>query len=167
MKLLERQPSYVPPMEETREAVREALIGERAAELARQAADALLEEIKAGKSLEDIAEIRKAQVEETGMFSRNSAIPKLGRPQPFVKEVFRMRVGDTRVVDLLNQPAVVVLKERETFDPEAYEKEKAQLRQRVLRQRREQTFAEWSNDVRQQAEEEREIAINQSVLAVL
>ena len=167
MKLLERQPSYVPPMEETREAVREALIGERAAELARQAADALLEEIKAGKSLEDIAEIRKAQAEETGMFSRNSAIPKLGRPQPFVREVFRMRVGDTQVVDLLNQPAVVVLKERETFDPEAYEKEKAQLRQRVLRQRREQTFAEWSNDVRQQAEEEREISINQSVLAVL
>ena len=101
------------------------------------------------------------------MFSRNSAIPKLGRPQPFVKEVFRMRVGDARVVDLLNQPAVVVLKERESFDPEAYEKEKTQLQQRVLRQRREQTFAEWSNDIRRQAEERQEISINQSVLAVL
>jgi hypothetical protein len=61
----------------------------------------------------------------------------------------------------------VVLKERQEFDAEAYEKEKAQLKQRVLRQRRDQTFAQWSNDLRREAEEHRQITINQNILAVL
>ena len=167
MKLLERQPSYVPVFEDVREEVREALVRERASKLAHQQAEVLLGEVKAGKSLDEVAPTLETQVEETGMFSRTSAIPKLGRPQPFVKEVFRMRVGDAQVIDLMNQPAVVVLKERDVFDPEAYEKDKTQLRQRVLRQRREQTFTEWSNDLRRQAEEQREISINHGMLAVL
>jgi hypothetical protein len=36
-----------------------------------------------------------------------------------------------------------------------------------LRQRRDQVFAQWSNDLRQQAEERRQISINQSILALL
>jgi hypothetical protein len=101
------------------------------------------------------------------MFSRNSTIPKLGHPQAFMREVFRMSVGDTHIIDVLEQPAVVVLKERQGFDAEAYEQEKAQVKQRVVRQRRDQTFAQWSNDLRRQAEEHRQISINQSVLAAL
>jgi hypothetical protein len=101
------------------------------------------------------------------MFARNSTIPKLGRPPAFIKETFQMNVGEARVIDLLDQPAVVILKEREPFDAEAYEKDKVQLKQRVLRQRRDQTFAQWADDLRRQAEERHEIAINQSVLAVL
>ncbi len=78
-----------------------------------------------------------------------------------------MTMGEARVVDLPEQPAVVVLKERQEFDAEAYEKEKAQMRQQMLRQKREQIFTQWSNDLRRQAEERHEISVNQNILAVL
>jgi peptidyl-prolyl cis-trans isomerase D len=167
MKLLERKAAYLPPFEEVQAAVQEAVVRERTGELARQQADAWLNEVKAGKSLDELAQMLNTQVEQTGLFSRNSTIPNLGRPQAFIKEAFRMHVGEARAVDLMGQPALIVLKERQAFDAEAYEKDKAQLKQRVLRQRRDQVFAQWSNELRQQAEERRQISINQGVLALL
>jgi peptidyl-prolyl cis-trans isomerase D len=167
MKLLERESSYLLPFEEVRATVQEHLVRERAMELAHQKANALLNEVKAGKSLDELAQTLNTQAEQTGMFSRNSTIPKLGHPQAFMREVFRMSVGDAHIIDVLEQPAVVVLKERQGFDAEAYEQEKAQVKQRVVRQRRDQTFAQWSNDLRRQAEEHRQISINQNVLAAL
>jgi peptidyl-prolyl cis-trans isomerase D len=167
MKLLERKAAYLPPFEEVKAAAQEALVRERTRELARQQAEAWLTEVKAGKSPDELAQMLNTQAEQTGLFSRNSTVPTLGHPQAFIKEAFRMRVGDARVVDLTGQPAIIVLKERQAFDAEAYEKDKAQLKQRALRQRRDQVFAQWSNDLRQQAEERHLISINQSVLALL
>ena len=167
VKLLERKAAYLPPFEEVHAAVREALVQERTRELARQHADAWLNEVKAGKSLDELAQTLNAQAEQTGLFSRNSTIPQLGRAQAFMTEAFRMQPGDARVVDLMGQPAIIVLKERQAFDPEAFEKDKVQFKQRVVRQRRDQVFAQWSNDLRQRAEEHRRISINQGVLALL
>jgi len=165
-KLLERKASHIPPFEEVKDAVRDALVRERSHALARQKADEWLTEVQAGQSIEQLAQAFNTQTEQTGLFPRNGAIPKLGRPQEFIREVFRMRVGEGRVVDLLEQPAVVVLTEHKEFDAEGYEKDRAQMKQQVLRQKREQTFSQWSNDLRRQAEERREIAVNPSLLAV-
>jgi len=165
MKLLERKEPYEPLLEEVQDAVREAVIRERSAELARKRADALLAEVKGGKSLEDLAPTLPGEVEQTGFFSRSSAIPKLGRPQDFITEAFRMRVGETRVFILQGKPTLAVLKERTGFDAEAYAKEKAEVEQRVLRQKRERIFSQWLSDLRRQAEERGEISLNQSLLA--
>jgi peptidyl-prolyl cis-trans isomerase D len=165
-KLLERKASHIPPFEEVQDAVRDTLVRERSQALARQKAAEWLVEVQAGKSLDQLAQTLNTQTEQTGLFSRNGAIPKLGRPQGFIREVFRMRVGEARVVDLLEQPAVVVLTEHKAFDAEGFEKDKAQVRQQVLRQKREQTFSQWSDELRRQAEERREVSVNQSILAV-
>jgi peptidyl-prolyl cis-trans isomerase D len=165
-KLLERKASHIPPFEEAEDVVRDALVRERSHALARQKADEWLAEVQAGQSIEQLAQAFSIQTEQTGLFSRNGAIPKLGRPQEFIREVFRMRVGEGRVVDLLEQPAVVVLTEHKEFDAEGYEKDKAQMKQQVLRQKREQTFSQWSNELRRQAEERHEIAVNPKLLGV-
>jgi hypothetical protein len=83
-----------------------------------------------------------------------------------MREAFRMRVGEGRVVDLSEQPAVVVLREHQEFDPESYENDKPQAKQQALRQKREQTFAQWMNELRREAEERHEISVNQNLLAV-
>jgi peptidyl-prolyl cis-trans isomerase D len=165
-KLLERKASHIPPFEEVNSAVRDALVAERSHALARQRADEWLAEVQSGQSLEQLAQAFNAETEQTGLFSRDGVIPKLGHPTEFIREVFRMRVGEGRVVDLLGQPAVIVLKEHKEFDTEGYEKDKAQLKQQVLRQKREQVFSEWSNQLRRQAEVRREISVNQNFLAV-
>jgi peptidyl-prolyl cis-trans isomerase D len=165
-KLLERKASHIPPFEEIQDKVRDAMVRERSRALAQQKADEWLTEVQAGQSIEQLAQALNIQPEQTGLFTRNGAIPKLGRPQEFIREVFRMRVGEGRVVDLLEQPAVVVLTEHKEFDAEDYAKDKAQVKQQVLRQKREQAFSQWSNELRQQAEERHEISVNQSVLAI-
>jgi peptidyl-prolyl cis-trans isomerase D len=165
-KLLERKASLIPPFEEVQAKVRDAVVRERSYALAQQKADEWLTEVQAGQSIEQLAQAFNIQPEQTGLFSRNGAIPKLGRPQEFIREVFRMRVGEGRVVDLLEQPAVVVLTEHKEFDAEDYEKDKARLRQQALRQKREQTFSQWSHELWQQAEERREVSVNQSFLAI-
>jgi peptidyl-prolyl cis-trans isomerase D len=167
MKLLERRPPSLPPLEEIKDTVRETVVRERSQTLARQKADEWLTEVKAGKSLGELAQALHIQTEQTGLFSRNSVLPKLGPAPGFIKEVFRMSAGEMRVVDLIEQPAIVVVRDRKGFDAETFEQEKAQVRQRVLRQKREQTFAQWFDDLRQQAEERREISFNQSLLTVL
>jgi peptidyl-prolyl cis-trans isomerase D len=164
-KLLERKASHIPPFEEVQDEVRDALVRERSQALARHKADEWLVEVQAGKSLAQLAQTLNIQTEQTGLFARNGTIPKLGRPQAFIREIFRMRVGEARVVDLLEQPAVVVLTEHKEFDAEGFEKDKAQVRQRVLRQKREQTFSQWAEELRRQAEERRELSVNQSILA--
>jgi peptidyl-prolyl cis-trans isomerase D len=167
IKLLERTASVIPPFEEINNTVREALVRERSQTLARQKADEDLIEVKSGRTLDDLAQALNSQVEQTGLFSRSSGIPKLGRSQSFIREVFRMNVGEVRVVDLLDQPAIVVLKERKEFDAETYDKEKGQLREQTLRRKREQAFTQWADGLRRRAEEHHEITVNESLVAVL
>jgi peptidyl-prolyl cis-trans isomerase D len=167
MQLLERQPSSIPPLDEIKDAVGEALVQERAKDLARQQAAAFIDELKAGKALEELAHTLDFQTEQTGPFTRGGTIVKLGRPQELIRTAFRMAVGEARLVNLSDQPAVIVLKERSAFDSEAYGREKEQVRQRVLRQKQDQVFAQWMNDRRRQIEEANQISINQNVLALL
>jgi peptidyl-prolyl cis-trans isomerase D len=167
MKPLERQASYIPPFEEVKDAVGDALMQERSKDLARQNAEAFITDLKAGKSLEELAHTLDSQAEQTGLFSRGGTIAKLGRPQGFIRTAFRMTVGEARVVNLLDQPAVIVLKERSSLDAEAYEREKEQVQQRLLQQKQAQIFAQWANEMRQLADDRNQISINQNVLAVL
>jgi peptidyl-prolyl cis-trans isomerase D len=167
MKLLERQDAYLPPLEEVQAEVREALVQERSRELAQKRAEELRTEVQAGKTLDELAQGRQTQVEQTGLFTRSTSIPKLGRPLEFIRAAFRMDVGEVGIVTLQGQPALAVLTERTAFDTGAYDKEKAQIHQRVLRQKRDQTFAQWVNDVRQGMEDRHEVSINQTLLTVL
>jgi len=102
------------------------------------------------------------QVEQTGFFSRSSPLPTLGRPTDVIAEVFNMHVGEARLFILRGQPAVVRLKERTGFDAEAYTREKSELKDRLLRLKREQGYTQWLSDLRQQAEGRSEISINQN-----
>ncbi|MGH8057924.1 MAG: peptidylprolyl isomerase [Candidatus Entotheonellia bacterium] len=167
IRLLERKDSYVPTFEAVQGVVHDALVQSRAFERAQQRAQDLLADLTAGKSLEDLAQALQTQVEQTGFFSRTSAIPKLGRPLDVISEVFRMHVGDARVFTLQEKPTIVLLKERTGFDAEAYAKEKEQLRHRVLLQKRDRFFAQWLSDLRRIAEESKIVTLNQRLLTLL
>ncbi len=167
MRLLERKESYVPPFEEVRERVREALVQERSRELAQKKATELLSELQAGRTLEEVAQRLQTEVEHTGLFARSTTLPKLGRPTEFIKETFGMAVGEARLIGLQEQPVIAVVTERTAFDNEAYEKEQAQIRQRVLRQKQDHMFTQWINDVRRHMEDRREVSINQDLFVIL
>lgn len=61
------------PLDEVKDRVREVLIAEGAAKLAKEAADALVAEVKAGKSLREVAEARGLTVQFEGEAQRGQA----------------------------------------------------------------------------------------------
>jgi peptidyl-prolyl cis-trans isomerase D len=154
-KVLERTPSFVPPLESIREKVAAAAKQAKARELAKQKAEALLEQAK-NASLRVAAEGQGLQLEETPPFTRDGAfIPKIGDSaqlkevaftlspeQPLAPSVYA--VGDTFVV--------AALLERIEPSDEEFSARKEQLLQQALAQRRSHVLEEFTNYLQSKAQ---------------
>lgn len=121
---------------------------------AKQMAEKFLAELKAGKSMKDLAvaedtgadaakkkvDASKPVYKASGAFGRNTmAVPKLGFADGLVKDAFTLG-GDKKFLD---QPyksndrwVVVALKERQSADKATFEKERDKLRTAALQRRR-------------------------------
>ncbi|MCJ7748433.1 MAG: SurA N-terminal domain-containing protein, partial [Desulfobacterales bacterium] len=107
LKLLDKKDSRIPSLEEVKEEVGRKVIGMKCEEKARQVAEDLLGQIRAGKSMKEVAKDRGIQMNETGLFTRaGGLVPKIGPAEeftatlssltekgPFPKEVFRTKDG--------------------------------------------------------------------------
>jgi peptidyl-prolyl cis-trans isomerase D len=136
----ERVDSYVPELVEIREKVEIAYRKEQAAELARDRADALLAEIKAGASLTAVAEAAGLEAEETREFNRRGGfVPGVGN-LPGVKQIVFSGLGEgeplPRTFTNRGDAYVFVLKSRAAADPEEFEQVKED-RIAALRSRKE------------------------------
>lgn len=139
--LEERVDSYIPELSEVREQVEDAYRRERAADKAREEAAAVLEEVKSGKSLAELAESRGTALEDTREFSRPGAfIPGLGNVAGLKEAAFSASAdGEVlpRVFVHRGDAYVFVRKSRKEADRESFEETKED-RIAALQKRREQ-----------------------------
>ncbi len=139
--LEERTDSYIPPLSEVRERVERAYRRERAAEKAREEAASVLENVKAGKSLADLASARGATLEDTRPFTRGGAfVPGLGNVAGLKEASFRASADGEllpRVFMHRGDAYVFVRKARTEADREDFDKAKEE-RIVALQQRGEQ-----------------------------
>jgi peptidyl-prolyl cis-trans isomerase D len=164
MKLLEKKESRIPPLEEIKDEVERRLVGVKAEEKARQAAEELLDQVRKGKSLQDIAREKNLKVDETGFFTRaGGVVPKIGpasefsetlasltEKHPVPKEVIRTKEGFFVVKLLAAEPA----------DQSKFPSVKANLEKRLLYQNQEEYFQNWLSGLKSKAK----IVINKEVL---
>jgi len=141
LQLEERVDSYIPELSEVREQVERAYRLERAREKAREQAASLLEELKAGKSLAELAKARGTEVEDTRPFSRPGAfVPGLGNV-PGLKEAAFEASADGEVLPRVfmhrGDAYLFVRKSHTAADREAFDEVKEE-RIKALQQRREQ-----------------------------
>ncbi len=164
LKLLDKKESRIPPLEEVKEEVKRKATGLKADEKARQVADEILNQVRSGKSLIEIAKQRGLRVEETGFFPRaQGMVPKIGPAGDFMgalssltpkhpvpKGVFRTKDGYF----------VVKLSTLEQADKNKFPEAKKNLERRLVYQKQEEFFQNWLGQLRAQAK----IEINKELL---
>jgi peptidyl-prolyl cis-trans isomerase D len=164
LKLLDKKESRIPSLEEVKEEVKRKTIGLKADEKARQVAEDLLNQVRSGKSIRDIAKERGFQAEETGFFTRTQGVvPKIGpageftgalssltQKHPVPKEVFQTKDGYF----------VVRLSTLEQADKNKFAAARKDLERRLVYQKQEEFFQNWLSQLRAKAK----IEINKELL---
>jgi len=154
--LIERENSYLPPLEEVKEQVARRVKREKAKELAQAKADELLQELAAGASMDQIAEREGMTIEETGFFTRRSNfVGQIGPLEELIQEAFTLtpeKPFPQKVYS--NGPAyfLVALKERQEVAEEQFLAEKETKREQLMQQKRDERARLWLEGLKAGAE---------------
>lgn len=163
LQLVDIRPAQVQPFDAVQAQVREDLKREKTRDLARKTADDWAAQVQGGASLETLAATLDVQVENTGLFKRDDAIPRFGQSSAFSHKAFDLKVNDAGSVQEGSRYAVLQVTERQAATMEAFESEKAATRDRLLAQKRQRAQAAFNAFLQaqyQQLRQEGDIVVN-------
>jgi len=155
IQLLDKISESIPEISTVAEKVKADLIKEKQKEKAGQEANELLAALKSGKLLKDETKRYGLQVKSSGLFKRNEQISTLGYEPDISRTAFMLsaekKLPDT-VVEGANGYYVIVFREKSVPDPAEYEKEKEQLMNSLLGQKRLRAFSDWLAHLRENSD---------------
>ncbi len=151
--LEEKKPSYIPDFAEAQEVVREALIAERAEELAEQKAESVKSEAEKGMSLSSLAGEHNLEYERLEYFNRKGRIQEIyGQDtEKFIDLTFSLPVGKTGEVLPLSNGYYLIRVTGRNLPWEEFTKQKDQFKQNLLSQKRNIFFDEWLGKIKEKA----------------
>jgi peptidyl-prolyl cis-trans isomerase D len=138
----ERQESRIPELKEVKASVESAYRKAQAGSLAQDAADKLLEETLAKKSLNAAAKAAKLQIEESGLFSSSygAFVPRIGSSQELADAAFALNTENPLGQAVFKQDAAYVLislKQTENADLEKLDTaEQKKIEDRLLAEKK-------------------------------
>jgi peptidyl-prolyl cis-trans isomerase D len=164
LKLVDKKESRIPSLEEVKEGVTQKVIQGKSEAKARQVAEDLLNQVRTGKEIKELARERGFRAEETGFFSRTAGvIPKIGpagesvgmlssltEKNPLPKEVLTTKDGYF----------VIRLAGMEPADQAKFPSVKEGLQRRLTYQKQEEFFQNWLQQLKKKAK----IDINQEAV---
>ncbi len=136
-----RQDAYVPKLEEVKAKVRDDLVRERAAELAKARATAIANDLKGAKDFAAAAKRAGLEVKTTELIARGAALPDLGISEAVDQAAFALPQGG--VSDAISTPmgtAIVRVTEKVNVTDAEIEAGRDQLRDELVNQRRDKFF---------------------------
>jgi peptidyl-prolyl cis-trans isomerase D len=157
-----KQDPYVPQLAEVRDKVRDDLVRERAAEVAKTKAAEIAATLKSAPDFAGAAKKAGLEVKTTELITRGSAIPDIGASADVDKAAFALAKG--AVSDPISSPqgtVIVRVVEKEDVTPEQIAGGRDQLRDELANQRRDQFFSAYM----QNAKKNLKIEIKQETLA--
>jgi peptidyl-prolyl cis-trans isomerase D len=164
LKLLNRKDSRIPPLDEVKEEVKRKVIGTKADEKARQVAEDLLNQIRTGKNIREVAREKGYSIEETGFFTRTAGVvPKIGPAREFMGTLASLtekNPAPKEVIRTKDGYFVVRLSGHEPADQTKFQSAKKNLEKRLSYQRQEEAFQGWVAQLRSRAK----IDINKEML---
>lgn len=110
-------PPQVRPLEDVRKDVVAAWQADKRAKATRARADAMVEKLKGGASLADVAKAEKLAVKTTPAFNRATHDSESGLPLSLTARVFALKVGEVATGESGDGVVVARLKEIKTPDP--------------------------------------------------
>jgi peptidyl-prolyl cis-trans isomerase D len=151
IQLIGIQESRIPSFEEVDEEVASKWTLAKQDEVARQDAESFLEKVKSGSTMEDISEEFDVVVSESDFFRRNQPIPNLGNEPQILNAAFGLSQEKKYPEEILkgnNGYYIIAFQERKEPDSEDFEKEKENIRQRLMVQKQMKTFEDWMTQIR-------------------
>ncbi len=154
--MAEVQPEGYRPFEEVKNICRNRVISERRKALARQFAEAIAEQVAAGKPFAEIARADtsgKVVHDSTGFFKYGAPIPKLGRSLDINAAAFSLPVGKASGLLEADQGYYYIrVVERTDFDEKSFAEQREFIKQRLLQQKQFRVFQAWYEQLKARAE---------------
>ena len=155
LKLVNKKDSRIPPLDEVKEEVRRKVIGTKAEEKARQVAEELLNQIRTGKNIREVAREKGYPLEETGFFTRTAGVvPKIGPAREFMGILASLTEKNPvakEVIKTKDGYFVVGLSGHEPADQTKFQSVKKNLEKRLVYQKQEEAFQNWLDQLRSKA----------------
>ncbi|MEK6665139.1 MAG: SurA N-terminal domain-containing protein, partial [candidate division NC10 bacterium] len=149
VKVVEQRPAAVPPFAEIKWKVADAVKRQKAEALALGRAQALTTAAEKGEDLLAAAKKQGLPSGDTGLFSRAEPAADRRAPSEVMRAALQLAVGQVAEPVTLPQGIYVVKAlERRAPDPSGLEKEREELRQQVLEQKRTQAWEQWVKGLR-------------------
>ncbi len=155
LEIVERKAARIPELAEVEEKVKADLIKEKKNERAKIDADALLSALKDGADIETVGKEFDLTPKSTGFFKRNGSIPNIGFERELSRAAFELsddRFLPQEVFQGGKGFYVIKFKQRKTPSMEEFEKEKANIKERLLQQKRSETLREWLEQKKKSSE---------------
>ncbi|KJS32592.1 MAG: hypothetical protein VR64_05780 [Desulfatitalea sp. BRH_c12] len=151
LQVIDRIEAAIPSLDKVKNDVRVDLIRKKQNERAKADAQACLDALKAGKSLDEIAAQFEPKPLQTGFFKRAGSIPEIGYEQGISEAAFALG-SDKTLPDQIFEGAkgwyVIQLKERRPPSEEGFNKEKSAIVSRLTEQKKQTTLQQWLADLR-------------------
>lgn len=157
LQVVEKIDSVVPAFETVADKVREDVVEQMQNDRAKADAQALMDAAAEGASLEEAAKTFNQTKKETGFFKRDGNIPQIGREQDILKAAFEL----TKSKPMPGEPVkgrsgwyVIRLIERKLPDAEGFAKQKTEISDRLLAQKRQTALQAWLEDLKARSDVE-------------
>lgn len=151
LQVIEKNPREIPELKDVEEKVMAALIKEKQDEKASTDANEFLSGLKKGKLMSAQRAKYGLQLSSTGFFKRNEPVPDIGLERGIIEAAFKLSNKiklPEKVIKGRKGYYVISFKERKEAAPEGFVKEKANIKEGLLRQKRIKTFDEWLTQIR-------------------
>jgi peptidyl-prolyl cis-trans isomerase D len=155
LKLVNKKDSRIPPLDEVKQEVTRKVIATKAEERARQVAEELLNQIRTGKNIREVAKEKGYPLEETGLFIRTAGVvPKIGPAREFMGILATLTEKNPIPKEVIHTKEgyfVVRLSGYEPADQSKFQTVKKTLEKRLSYQKQEEAFQGWLSQLRSKA----------------
>ena len=155
LKLVNKKDSRLPPLNEVKEEVTRRVIETKAEEKARQVAEELLNQIRAGKNLREIAREKGYPLEETGFFTRATGmVPKIGPSSGWMGVLASLTDKNPVPKETIHTKDgyfVVRLSGYEHADQSKFESAKKSLEKKLSSRKQQEALQNWLDQLRSKA----------------
>ncbi|HUV50605.1 MAG TPA: SurA N-terminal domain-containing protein [Anaerolineae bacterium] len=151
LQVIEEKTGEIPELKDVQEKVIAALIKEKQDEKASSDANEFLSGLKKGKLMSAQCVKYGLQLSSTGFFKRDESVSDIGLEKGIIEAAFKLSNKiklPEKVIKGEKGYYVISFKERKEADPEGFVKEKANIKEGLLRQKRIKTFDEWLTQIR-------------------
>ncbi|HEV2115785.1 MAG TPA: peptidyl-prolyl cis-trans isomerase [Terriglobales bacterium] len=162
------KPPQTPTFEQVRSRVESEFVNQQATAMLAQKTQELSDRARALHDLKKAAKEQGASVKTSDLVTRKDQVPDVGAMSGSASVVFTMKPGAiSGPIDNGTSGAVLSLLDRQEPSPTDFQKQKDQVREQVLQQKRNQLLELFISNLREEMEKSGKIQINQQVLKQL